>query len=43
MGGEIPVPVVQGITLIFGIMVVLVNLLADLGYAALDPRVRFER
>jgi peptide/nickel transport system permease protein len=36
-------PVVQGITLIFGIMVVLVNLLADLGYAALDPRVRFER
>jgi peptide/nickel transport system permease protein len=36
-------PVVQGVTLIFGIMVVLVNLLADLGYAALDPRVRFER
>ncbi len=36
-------PVVQGVTLIFGVMVVLVNLLADLGYAALDPRVRFER
>jgi peptide/nickel transport system permease protein len=36
-------PVVQGVTLVFGIMVVLVNLLADLGYAALDPRVRFER
>jgi peptide/nickel transport system permease protein len=36
-------PVVQGVTLIFGIMVVLINLLADLGYAALDPRVRFER
>jgi peptide/nickel transport system permease protein len=36
-------PVVQGVTLIFGIMVVLVNLLADLAYAALDPRVRFER
>ena len=36
-------PVVQGITLVFGIMVVLVNLLADLSYAALDPRVRFDR
>jgi peptide/nickel transport system permease protein len=36
-------PVVQGVTLVFGIMVVLVNLLADLAYAALDPRVRFER
>ena len=36
-------PVVQGVTLVFGIMVVLVNLLADLSYAALDPRVRFDR
>jgi len=36
-------PVVQGVTLVFGIMVVLVNLLADVAYAALDPRVRFER
>jgi peptide/nickel transport system permease protein len=36
-------PVVQGVTLVFGIMVVLVNLLADLSYAALDPRVSFER
>jgi peptide/nickel transport system permease protein len=36
-------PVVQGVTLVFGIMVVLVNLLADLAYAALDPRVRFSR
>jgi peptide/nickel transport system permease protein len=36
-------PVVQGVTLVFGIMVVLVNLLADLAYAALDPRVRFDR
>jgi peptide/nickel transport system permease protein len=36
-------PVVQGVTLVFGIMVVLVNLMADLSYAALDPRVSFER
>jgi peptide/nickel transport system permease protein len=35
--------VVQGVTLVFAIMVVLVNLLADLSYAALDPRVRFDR
>jgi peptide/nickel transport system permease protein len=36
-------PVVQGVTLVFGVMVVLVNLLADMAYAALDPRVRFSR
>jgi peptide/nickel transport system permease protein len=36
-------PVVQGVTLVFGVIVVLVNLLADLSYAALDPRVRFDR
>ncbi len=36
-------PVVQGVTLVFGILVVLVNLLADMSYAALDPRVRFDR
>src|SRR6266699_1460293 len=36
-------PVVQGVTLVFGVMVVLVNLLADMAYAALDPRVRFDR
>ena len=36
-------PVVQGVTLVFAIMVVLVNLLADLSYAALDPRVSFGR
>jgi peptide/nickel transport system permease protein len=36
-------PVVQGVTLMFGIMVVLVNLAADLAYALLDPRVRFDR
>ncbi len=36
-------PVVQGITLVFGVLVVLVNLLTDVAYASLDPRVRFDR
>lgn len=33
-------PVVQGTVLVFGAGVILVNLLTDLGYAAIDPRVR---
>ena len=36
-------PVVQAVALVFGIMVVLVNLLTDVAYATLDPRVRFDR
>ncbi len=36
-------PVVQGIALTFAVMVVLVNLLTDVAYASLDPRVRFDR
>jgi peptide/nickel transport system permease protein len=36
-------PVVQGVTLVFAIMVVIVNLLADMTYASLDPRVSFDR
>jgi peptide/nickel transport system permease protein len=36
-------PVVQRRTLVFAIMVVLVNLLTDVTYASLDPRVRFDR
>lgn len=36
-------PVVQGVALVFGILVVLVNLLTDVAYATLDPRVRFDR
>jgi len=35
--------VVQGVTLVFAVMVVLLNLFADVAYATLDPRVRFER
>jgi len=33
-------PVVQGITLVFAVIVVLVYLLTDLAYAMLDPRIR---
>jgi peptide/nickel transport system permease protein len=32
-------PIVQGVTLVFAVMVVLVNLLTDMAHAALDPRV----
>jgi peptide/nickel transport system permease protein len=35
-------PVVQGVTLVFAILVVLVNLMTDVAYALLDPRVRFD-
>ena len=35
-------PVVQGVTLVFGSMVVLVNLTTDVVYSLLDPRVRFD-
>lgn len=35
-------PVVQGVTLLFGVLVVAVNILTDVGYARLDPRVRFD-
>src|SRR5580693_5405099 len=37
------VPVVEGIVLVFGVVVVVANLLADLLYTALDPRIRYER
>src|SRR6266571_2945596 len=36
-------PVVQGVTLVFAVLVVLVNLMADMTYASLDPRVSFDR
>ncbi|HET6946919.1 MAG TPA: ABC transporter permease, partial [bacterium] len=35
-------PVVQGITLVFAVLIILVNLLVDLTYVALDPRVTFD-
>jgi peptide/nickel transport system permease protein len=34
------VPVVQGTTVFFTLMIIAVNLIVDLAYAALDPRVR---
>jgi peptide/nickel transport system permease protein len=37
------VPVVEGIVVVFGAVVVVANLLADLLYTALDPRIRYER
>jgi peptide/nickel transport system permease protein len=37
------VPAVEGIVLVFGAVVVVANLLADLLYTALDPRIRYER
>jgi peptide/nickel transport system permease protein len=33
-------PVVQGVTIVYAIAVVLVNLLTDLAAAWLDPRIR---
>jgi len=35
-------PVVQGVVLVFAFLFVLVNLLADVGVKALDPRIRYE-
>ncbi len=33
-------PTVQALALVFGVLVVMINLLSDLAYAAIDPRVR---
>ena len=35
-------PIIQGVTLAFGLLVMLVNLATDLSYAALDPRVSYQ-
>jgi peptide/nickel transport system permease protein len=37
------VPVVEGIVLVFAVVVVVANLLADILYAVLDPRIRYGR
>lgn len=34
-------PVIQGVTLVIGVLVLLINLLTDLSYAVLDPRVSY--
>lgn len=36
------IPVIQGLTLVVGIWIVFANLLIDVGYAAIDPRVSFD-
>lgn len=35
-------PAIQGLTLWFGLIVMVINLLADLSYAVIDPRVSYE-
>jgi peptide/nickel transport system permease protein len=35
-------PMVQGITLLFGLSVILINLITDYVYAVLDPRVSYD-
>lgn len=34
-------PTIQALTLVFGLLVIVINLLADLSYAVIDPRVRY--
>ncbi|HEU4650192.1 MAG TPA: ABC transporter permease, partial [Croceibacterium sp.] len=34
-------PVIQGVTLLFSLVYVLVNLLVDLSYSLFDPRIRY--
>ena len=40
--GVLDIPLVQGITIVITIMVLVANLLTDLAYAVLDPRVRID-
>jgi peptide/nickel transport system permease protein len=35
-------PIVQGVSLVFAVLVVLVYLATDIAHALLDPRVRFD-
>ena len=37
------VPIVEGVVLVFAVVVVLAAMAADLLYAVLDPRIRYER
>ena len=34
-------PIIQGVTLAVGVMVLFINLLTDLSYAVLDPRIKY--
>lgn len=35
-------PTIQALTLVFGLLVIAINLLSDLAYAVIDPRVRYD-
>jgi peptide/nickel transport system permease protein len=35
-------PTIQGIALVFGLLVICINLITDMIYALLDPRVTYE-
>jgi peptide/nickel transport system permease protein len=35
-------PTILGLTIVFGVLVMLVNLLADMSYAMIDPRVEVQ-
>jgi ABC-type dipeptide/oligopeptide/nickel transport system permease component len=36
------ITMIQGLTLVLAIMIMLINIVVDLSYAALDPRIRYE-
>jgi len=36
------ITMIQGLTLVLAVMIMLINILVDLSYAALDPRIRYE-
>jgi peptide/nickel transport system permease protein len=36
------VPLVQTLTFIFAVLIVLFNIVADIAYGVLDPRIRYE-
>jgi peptide/nickel transport system permease protein len=36
------IPLIQGVVLTFALMFAIVNLLVDLAYAAIDPRIRYD-
>jgi peptide/nickel transport system permease protein len=37
------IPVIQGLVLVVGVWIIIANLLVDLSYAAIDPRVSFKK